>query len=64
MKFVFVTVELFPSRPVLWTSIMYYWLQGENACGRVGAKAALEEVELNQVESRVKKNKTYKKHVF
>lgn len=52
---IFVTVELFPPRPVLWTSIMYYWLQGENACGRAGAKAALEEVELNQqVESRVK----------
>lgn len=43
---------------------MYYWLQGENACGRAGTKAAMEEVELNQqVASRVKKRKSTKKCV-
>lgn len=40
---------------VLWTSAINCWLQEEKACGAAGAKAAVEELELNQqVESRVK----------
>lgn len=40
---------------VLWTSAINCWLQEAKACGAAGAKAAVEELELNQqVESRVK----------
>lgn len=46
---------VFPFSLVLWTSTINCWLQGEKACGVAGAKAAVEEAELNQqVESRVK----------
>lgn len=39
---------------VLWTSAINCWLQEEKACGAAGAKAAVEELELNQqVESRI-----------
>ncbi len=47
---------VFPFSLVLWTSIINCWLQGEKACGVAGAKAAVEELELNQpVESRVRR---------
>lgn len=46
---------MFPYSPVLWTSTINCWLQGAKACGAAGAKAAVEEQELNQqVETRVK----------
>lgn len=46
---------VFPFSLVLWTSTTSCWLQEEKACGVVGAKAAVEELEQNQqAESRVR----------